>query len=56
MGTRIIHWFRGSILSRLICEVPPEVAACEFDCRRTDCRQDEWVSCPNRRQVERGAG
>lgn len=56
MGTRIVRWFNGKVLSRFIVEVPPDMAACEFECRRTDCRQEEWAACPNRRRIEGAAG
>jgi hypothetical protein len=38
------QWFK----TRLIQNVPEEIAACEFECRRTDCLQGEWETCPNR--------
>ena len=54
MGVNLIHWFKGHLVPRIVRDVPPEMAACEFDCRKTDCRQDEWVHCPNRTRVETG--
>jgi hypothetical protein len=38
------HWMKG----KFIRDVPPEYVACEYDCRRTDCQHDEWLSCKNR--------
>jgi len=37
-------WLQHNIVS----DVPPEDAACEFGCRKTQCRFDEWVDCENR--------
>lgn len=37
-----------------IAEVPPELAACEFDCRVTHCSGERWSNCPRRlRQARR---
>jgi hypothetical protein len=41
---QVRQWFK----TLLIQDVPEEIAACEFECRRTDCRQGEWETCPNR--------
>jgi hypothetical protein len=39
----------------LIQEVPEDIACCEFDCRKGQCTQDEWESCPRRLSyLERG--
>ena len=37
-------WFKDQIVR----EVPPESAACEFECRKEQCLQDEWASCEHR--------
>ncbi|PSN18629.1 hypothetical protein C7271_11575 [filamentous cyanobacterium CCP5] len=37
---------------QLAPEVPAEVAACEFDCDRLDCSDQEWKTCANRLQKE----
>ncbi|MGD1942839.1 MAG: hypothetical protein ACFB0G_16145 [Leptolyngbyaceae cyanobacterium] len=31
-------------------EVPADVAACEFDCRETDCPDRDWQNCQRRTQ------
>ena len=31
----------------LIAETPAELSACEI-CRKTECTEDEWISCENR--------
>ena len=36
-------WFKGWIE-----DVPEEIAACEFECPRSNCLQGEWETCPNR--------
>ena len=38
------RWLKNEI----VADVPPEVARCEFDCRKTQCRLGEWVNCKNR--------
>jgi len=37
-------WLKGQIVR----DVPPKDALCEFDCRKTQCRFDEWAHCENR--------
>lgn len=41
---RLRRWFK----SRWIQDVPEDIAACEFECRRLECRQGEWETCENR--------
>jgi hypothetical protein len=38
------RWFKD----QLVREVPPESAACEFECRKEQCLHDEWVTCEHR--------
>ena len=33
-------------------EVPPELEACEFDCRQTQCSSLDFEQCPRRKQRE----
>ncbi|MCB9076061.1 MAG: hypothetical protein H6631_00545 [Anaerolineaceae bacterium] len=35
------------IKDEIVQEVPADLAACEI-CRKTDCRDDEWITCENR--------
>lgn len=45
---------RSSIAGRLAVRVPDEVSCCEFDCRKTVCRDDDWEGCQQRlRYAER---
>jgi hypothetical protein len=47
---------KGSWLHRLLDrlargtveDVPEEISACEFECRRLECREGEWDRCPRR--------
>jgi hypothetical protein len=41
---RLRRWIKR----RLIQDVPEEIAACEFECRRTECQQGEWETCERR--------
>ena len=38
------RWLKGQIVQ----EVPEDVALCEFDCRKGQCRMGEWESCERR--------
>ena len=33
---------------QIIADVPTEDAICEFDCRKSECRFDDWARCKNR--------
>jgi hypothetical protein len=33
-------------------EIPSGIAACEFDCRETNCPTEDFLTCPNRLQKE----
>ncbi len=53
---RLKEWFRKpfpNIKSHLVEAVPNEIALCEFDCSKTQCRYDEWESCERRLRFER---
>ena len=38
------RWLKG----QFVREVPPEIALCEFDCRKEQCMNDEWATCERR--------
>jgi hypothetical protein len=33
---------------QIVGDVPPELAVCEYDCRKLQCRFDEWAHCEKR--------
>lgn len=41
---RLWRWLKGQV----VVEVPVESAVCEFDCRKEQCRYDEWATCEYR--------
>lgn len=47
---RLRRWIKG----RLIQDVPEDIAACEFECRRTECHQGDWETCEKRLRGMRG--
>lgn len=47
---RIWHWMHDQVAQ----EVPDAVAACEFDCRKHDCEEEELATCD--RRIQRAAG
>ena len=47
-GMRFFGRLTRSLKDKIVSDVPPEYARCEFDCRKTQCRYEEWLSCPNR--------
>jgi len=44
------HWVRKQI----VAEVLANLALCEFDCRKSWCSWNEWVSCE--RRISKAAG
>jgi hypothetical protein len=44
MFDAFIQW-----LMKFVAEVPKDVAACEFDCRKTECLMGHWEQCEWRR-------
>ena len=43
MLNRFVQW-----LSKVIPDVPEEIAVCEFDCREPECLMENWETCPRR--------
>jgi hypothetical protein len=41
---RTWQWFKNQI----VADVPPETAVCEFDCRKQECKQEDWANCERR--------
>lgn len=42
-----------SAVDHLIQDVPDEIAACEFGCRKKQCTAEEWAFCETRLQAMR---
>ena len=36
------------LLNAIVQDVPDEIASCEFDCRKGQCRHEEWSTCTRR--------
>lgn len=39
------------LCNSLIQDVPPELAACEFSCRKLHCGTSEWATCEHRMKL-----
>jgi hypothetical protein len=39
---------------QVVDDAPEDLALCEFDCRKEQCRQDEWETCG--RRIRKGSG
>lgn len=54
------NWLRRLLerTARTAVDDPPAtLSACEFECRKLDCREGEWESCPHRlRRASEGDG
>jgi len=47
---RIWQWIKNQIVQ----DVPKDIALCEFDCRKEQCREDEWATCERRLSAAAG--
>jgi hypothetical protein len=45
MFGKLLEWLRMPV-----DEVPEDIAVCEFECGRTECRQGDWRRCERRLQ------
>jgi len=48
--SELAHWAK----EQSVAEVPADLALCEFDCRKSQCSWDKWVSCE--RRISKAAG
>ena len=46
----MISWFFKKLRSLFFNEVPDEIAACEFECRRLECLNEDFLTCRKRLQ------
>jgi len=46
-----LRFFRR-LWDNVIEDVPATIAHCEFDCRRSECLQSKWATCPRRLAAE----
>jgi hypothetical protein len=44
LSRRVKRWFK----EQLFQEIPEDIALCEFDCRKPQCRMGEWETCVRR--------
>lgn len=40
--------FLRQLKDKLVQEVPEEICACEYGCRKPDCRNGDWEGCKRR--------
>jgi hypothetical protein len=43
MFGKLINWVKFSI-----AKVPEEIAICEFECHKNECRMQDWAHCERR--------
>ena len=43
-------WVRKGVawIKSRVGDVPDDIAQCEYDCRKPQCRQGEWEACERR--------
>jgi hypothetical protein len=50
---KLWRWIRILVVQ----DAPEDIAPCEFECRRPECRQGDWEVCEKRlHRVSEGAG
>jgi hypothetical protein len=47
---RFWRWFKGQIIE----DVPKDIAICEYDCPKEQCRENEWATCERRLSAAAG--
>ena len=45
---------RSWVADQIIQDVPSQIAPCEFDCRKTQCKSQEWDTCSYRLRAMAG--
>jgi hypothetical protein len=50
---RLSHRVKRWLINQVIQDVPEDVALCEFDCRKSQCRMGEWENCERRQRSQR---
>lgn len=46
---RLISRLRGWVGPELVSDVPSDLAACEFECKRPECSDEKFIGCERRR-------
>ena len=46
----MVSWFFKKLRVLFSSEVSDEIAACEFECRKLECLNEDFVTCPKRLQ------
>jgi len=49
---RMVGRLRGWMGMQLVSDVPDDIAACEFECKRPECSDERFVGCERRRRTE----
>ena len=45
---RVVRKAKRWLKEQIVQDVPEDIALCEFDCRKGQCRMGEWESCERR--------
>jgi hypothetical protein len=45
---RVVRKAKRWLKEQIVQDVPEDIALCEFDCRKGQCRVGEWESCERR--------
>lgn len=44
----MLEWLKAFLKRHVIDRVPPDLARCEFGCKKLQCEHDEWANCKKR--------
>jgi hypothetical protein len=50
MSNSWINRLKTWIKTNFSQDVPKDISVCEFECRQTDCPEEKWVQCENRKK------
>jgi len=52
MEPKMFKKLKGFFAAHVVQDVPAALAACEFGCRKGECRRDTWTNCERRIAVQ----
>lgn len=49
---KLVDRVRGWVGSQVVSDVPDDIAACEFECKRPECSDEKFIGCERRRRAQ----
>ena len=48
MGAGMFRWLKRFFAAHIVQDIPADMIACEFGCRKGECRYEAWQNCERR--------